>query len=529
MQKLKNRLKYAHVAACDHPIAAYFAKHWSSIVAHGTAWRITTLLVILALVLTACGISPPIVPLATTTPPPATPTTAFVPAWRGTITMYAQQYTPNRAGARFPLTAFRAVADEYERAHPGITIAFVDEDFPVWNDTVRDKAATGALYDVFWAQWSALNGPLPPGIAVDLAPYFDQPNPYAPDEARWRDIMNPLVIEQTTAPNGATYNINGDFVATAFFYNMSLFERANIAAPPRTWNDLLRVAEQLDAAGIQAATGVPYFPWWARHFLSDFYADDYALLAALDGQPGMSVLDEAIAINNGRLSTRDPRFLSWWPVFKQFTDYWQPRFVDQPPENADAALQAFLDGEAAMYYSGTFLVNTLREAEIDFEYGTFSFPIIGRSVTPYSTATNTANAVGGPNGAYQYAISTPRANRTMLEPGKFEAVLDWLRFIGTPEVMERVVNESGAFLPTWSGTEPRPALEALSIQADQELRAVMIGNASAGLEADLQRLFGEYLAGRRSLEEITPDVQAALDRAVAEYERVNQIELDQFR
>lgn len=165
----------------------------------------------------------------------AQPMWAQESGWTGTITMFAQSYTPNAEFAnQNDLTALQDAADAWQADHPGVTIEFVDEQFEGYNDIVRARAASGELWDVFWAQWGSLNSTLPEGIAVDLTPYFEQPNPYAPDADTWQEVMNETIISETRSPSGASYNINGDFVATAFFYNADLFEQAGIESTPTT-------------------------------------------------------------------------------------------------------------------------------------------------------------------------------------------------------------------------------------------------------------------------------------------------------
>lgn len=458
----------------------------------------------------------------------ASATEEAAPQWTGTITMRAQAYTPNARDDESPLTAFREVADAYEAEHPGVTIEFLDEEIPDNNNDIRVKAAAGELYDVFWAQWASLNGPLPQGIAVDLAPYFVEPNPYAPDFATWTEAMNPTIVAETAAPSGASYNLNGDFVATAFFYNQALFEQAGVTEEPTSWPELLEQAAQLQEAGIPAAVGVPLYSWWQRHFLSDFYAEDYERIAAFDGAPAISALDEAVAIDQGLLSTEDPRFMAWWPIFKEFTDTWVPDYLALAPDQNAAAYQDFIGSQAAMLYEGSYTPNQFEDSGISFGYSSFNFPPLDSDVSEYSTGLDTSNAVGGPNAAYQYAMSTEGANSTMEEPGKFEAVLDWMRYIGTPDVAERVVNEEGSFIPTWSGTTPNPGSEALAAQANLELRTISVGNTSATLGDDLQRIFGLYLSDNLSLEDAQLQVQQALDRSVTDYARSNDVDLEQY-
>lgn len=70
--------------------------------------------------------------------------------WQGTITFYAQSYTPNsQLEGAVPLTAFQQVADEYQQSHPGVTIQFVDEQIPDFVQTARVRAAGKELWDVF--------------------------------------------------------------------------------------------------------------------------------------------------------------------------------------------------------------------------------------------------------------------------------------------------------------------------------------------------------------------------------------------
>lgn len=450
-------------------------------------------------------------------------------SWQGTITFYAQSYTPNsQLEGAVPLTAFQQVADEYQQSHPGVTIEFVDEQIPDFVQTARVRAAGKELWDVFWAQSTALNSSLPRGIARDLTPDFDQPNPYIEGNDAWRDAMNPNVVNTTAAPSGAHYNINGDFVGTAFFYNPTLFEQAGISAPPTTWPELLQVSQQLSEAGIPSATGVQNFTWFQRHFLSDFYADDYAALAGCDGAPAISALDEANAIAQGTLSTQDPRFMAWWPVFKQLTDTWNQDLLAQPADTAsEQMLDSFVAGEGAMFYSGSWIPNQLALRDLSFELQSFSFPALDAEVSEYATGANTAGAVGGPNAAFQYAMSTPESNESMNEAGKQEAVLDWLHYIGTPQVIEQVVNELGSFAPTWPGTTAAPGLETFAEQANEELRVIAVGASSPELSTNIQRIFGLYLSNNAELEGAASDVQRELDRASQDYAETNGVELGQ--
>lgn len=62
--------------------------------------------------------------------------------WTGTITMFAQEYTPNAEVANsYGLTALQDAADGFAEEHPGVTVEFVDEKYDVYTEQVRVKAA----------------------------------------------------------------------------------------------------------------------------------------------------------------------------------------------------------------------------------------------------------------------------------------------------------------------------------------------------------------------------------------------------
>jgi len=453
--------------------------------------------------------------------------------WTGTITMYAHDYTPNSTVEnKDNLKAFRQVADAYQKSHPGVIINFVDQTYTDPYQTYRVKAAAGEMFDIWWGQWAALNSTLPRGIAVDLTPYYKQKNPYILGNTAWQNAMNATVVNETQAPNGAHYNINGDFVGTAFFYNKDLFKKAGISGTPSTWQQLLADCAKLKKAGITPVTGVPLHGWFVRHWLSDFYAQDFSKIVGYGGKgsSGMSALDEAVAIKKGVLSAKDPRFLAWWPIFKGLAGYWDKQYLTQDTSTSDdPTRQEFISGQAGIYYSGSWIPNYLKNAKVSFTWGTFPWPTLNKAVSPYAHGINTAGYVGGPNADYQYAISTPKADKSMAQPGKTEAVLDWLRYIGTPTVLQQVVNEKGTYVPTWPGTKPKGGGNGtFAAEANQTLHVITIGNASAQEDPAIQKAFSLYLGGDLSIQQAKTQVQAALDAAANDFAKTNGVDLSKY-
>ena len=149
--------------------------------------------------------------------------------WKGTITMYAQAYTPVAPGVKLVkgtprLTEFETLAKQFEKMYPGIKIQFIGPSFQDTIQQVETKAAGGDMYDVYMNQYYAFNSVFPRGVVYNLDPYFNQPNPYIPGNKRWKSVMSARVLQQTVDPaNGAHYLVDGDWVGTAFYYNKKLF------------------------------------------------------------------------------------------------------------------------------------------------------------------------------------------------------------------------------------------------------------------------------------------------------------------
>ena len=452
--------------------------------------------------------------------------------WKGTISMYVQDYTPNYPGAASKLKAFQQLADAYQKANPGILIKFSTTPVPDNDTMVRVKAAAGELFDIYWAQADSLNSTLPKGVATDLAPYFRQPNPYIPGNTAWQDVMNKAVLAETTAPGGAVYELSGDQVAYTIFYNKDLFKKAGVIREPTTWSELVAAARKIKAAGIEPMHAVPAYPWWSHHFMTDLYSTDYVKLTSYDKAPGQSPLDEAAAIQQGILTPKDTRFMDWWPTFKQFTDTWPKDYLTADPAKNYDAFQDFVGGKEAMIYEGSYKAREMRDAGIKFPIGSFNFPRLSAADVKGATGVYTGNAYSG-TGSFQFAVSTSKSNRTMT-PEKLAAVVDWMRYFGTPANLQKIVSENGSYVPSWPGTKaqfaPNFDSAALKQQVAQPNRAIGVGNASPNLGwGDLQKIFGLYLSGNITLPQAKSQAQTMLDRAAQDYARKNKIDLSQFK
>ncbi len=465
----------------------------------------------------------------------ASPPTVPKLAWKGTITMGAWVFTPTAPGQKVApgtvrQTALLTLANEFEKMYPGIHIKFLSPNYGNDPNFIRTEAAAGQLADVWDAQYADLNsGVIPHGIAVNLAPYFKKSNPYVSGNKEWGSYMSPLGLAVSQAPNGAYYEINGDYIATAFYYNKALFKKAGISKPPVTWAQLLSDSRILKAHGIDPGAHRPYWSWWSRLFLSNFLGIPTLkqLLSFQPGNPSITPQDEVVGYQKGILNPlKNPRVMAWWPVVKELYQYWDKNVSAVPvlnaPTSAVTGSTLFNAGKVAMTYSGSWepglwVAGKQKPANL----GAFNLPSIANT-SRYATTYDSTTTVGGPSGGFQYSISTPQADQTMSQPGKFQAVLDWLRFMSSPRADQMVVNQWGVTIPTFKGSHPLPALRSLTSALSKPWYPVFgFSDVSVSAHTQIFKLFQEYINGFISFASAKQQYAQIVQQAVQQYSAQN--------
>ena len=452
--------------------------------------------------------------------------------YRGTITMYAQAYSPDQPTATRPNppTKFRDIAAQWQAAHPGITIDFLanleaGQDYMTW---LKTRLAGGTAPDIFWAHCYELNtGGIPAGSFYQLNEYLDRPNKYIPGNSRWLDTFQKSLVTQTSGANGEINNINADYVGTMVVYNVRMFREAGINFPIVTWSDYTRACQMLKAAGFtpwafsfgNAGDASDYFTWFTRLYATNLFYNDFEKLAVRGGRSALSLnpVEVAIAVKNGYFTYTDPRFIGFWANIKDHIDNYMPRDSISPAINMQTILNMFINQQIAMIWNGSWVGNDLAAANVTWEYAGFPFPIPDTGSFPQATDFNSSPAVGGPFAAFQYAISSPRANMSM-NNDKLEAVLDWLMFITTPENNADIVNDLGSFVPTIIGAKPLPSNADLVSMLEAEPKVIDIGPLSLGTDAQqaFYREFQAYAQGNQTLDQAGRRILEVFDRAADE-------------
>lgn len=460
--------------------------------------------------------------------------------WSGTITMGAQGYTPavegvNLAPGTRELQEFGKAAEAFTALYPDITINFLGSEYTYDIDQMKTAATGGQLPDVWWQQASLVKTALPRGVALNLQEYMDRPNPFIEGNTAWRDVLNESVYATTAADPETIYTINGDFVGTAFFYNVSMFEEAGVE-PPTDFDGLLEVCRTLQEQGITPLAMQPIdggFGWLSRIFYANFLGQEtLETIDAFSEEPGISAIDVAVAYHQGLIDPRqNPAVLDWWPVAKQLFDYCDPTILQLPPSppvGSPTPGTYFAGEKVAMIYDGTWAPGAVVANGSDFEVGSFAWPSMA-GTSQYATDYDSSNAISGPNAAFQFNVSSDRSNSSLREEGKLDAVMAWVQFFSTPEWNEAICNENGSFLPTFTGATPPASMAGLAELAQQPIYSIAGGTEFTAEAFDqVSRMFQQFMLGQVSMDEVSTTFPEVIDKALTEFTRTTPVDFDSY-
>jgi len=163
----------------------------------------------------------------------------------------------------------KAMTDEFEKANPGVKVKleFVAYD-ALYDKIVAAKAAGGAgydvvLFDVIWPANFAENG-----VLVDVTSRLKDLNKASVFDGAWATVVY----------KDHYYGMPWILDTKYLFYNTEMLQKAGIAAPPKTWDELVSQAKTIQEKGI-----VKYPIVWSWSQAEAAICDYTTLVAAYKG------------------------------------------------------------------------------------------------------------------------------------------------------------------------------------------------------------------------------------------------------
>lgn len=322
------------------------------------------------------------------------------------------------------LADFEQIIDEFEAENPDIRIIQnqqQDADTAIRTLLVKDRAP-----DVITLNAGPSIGELlQAGVFHDFSgdPLLGTINPAV------QEIISELGNREGEV-NALGYVNNADGI----IYNRQIFEEQGLEVP-ETWDELIEVCEQLEAAGITPFYGTLADPWTV---LPSFNG-----LGAYAAQDGLFDEMREVGENAGADSS-----VSFQKDFQEVAErqaelfsYAQEGFRGR---NYDDGNAAFARGEVAMYMQGVWALNPIEQANPDIDAGIFPYPA--------SDDPDDRLLVSGVDVAVMIGRDTPHK----------EEAQRFVEFLFQPEIIERFA-ESQNMIPSVEGAEwsSDPALQSV--------------------------------------------------------------------
>jgi ABC-type glycerol-3-phosphate transport system substrate-binding protein len=418
----------------------------------------------------------------------------------------------------------KGILRAYEALHPGVTIQLVSAPSGIDNTTYTITQLTaGTAPDIVGTavaqeQWSDLTR----DWWVELTQWVDSPNPYDPQKRTFRDVFQPVYLNQLQLDN-RFWSITTAGQDAMIYYNKDLFARAGITGVPATWDALLAAQAQLQKAGI-----IPF----GMDGGDLTYADPFpSLPAIIESQtmagtikkihpgPGIVTLDELVAaVDNGTFSAMHADYQETWRLLKDWSRYWQPGYAVNANTFPTPAAHLFFTGKCAMYWAGSYLIPIIESSvpkNKTFAWGVFPFPQITPASSSFATPGAKNVGVWGAWGTCAWGITSDGHRR-----GHEDLARDFLFYLSAPR-QAAYYNQFNTYIPLYKGIPIRGsnALETKTLTAFNRVMgqpcALSTAETALGPSVQLQRtkLLQSYLTGQLSLGTAMSQMEPALMRA----------------
>ncbi|MGI4983126.1 MAG: ABC transporter substrate-binding protein [Janthinobacterium lividum] len=274
---------------------------------------------------------------------------AAAPAQAGTLAVNVAFKGANQR------VVWQQVFDQFKKAHPDIDlkVAFVDEEaykvqLPGWLSTAPPDVIT-------WHDGERMAFYAKRGLLEDLSADWSRND--------WNGMY--ASTKEASSYQGKQYAAPTVYYSWGMFYRKDLFQKAGIAAEPKTWPEFLDACRKLRAAGIAPIAVAGRDAWTLAGWF------DY-----LDLRLNGNAFHQQLMA--GAIPYTDARVRKVYAAWKELID--AKAFIDNPLSYDLDAVQPFLfQGKAAMMLMGTFITAGF-PASIKPEMAYFQFPIIDAKV-----------------------------------------------------------------------------------------------------------------------------------------------------
>ena len=249
----------------------------------------------------------------------------------------------------------------FEKENPDIKVEMTIYDHEAYKTQIRNFLPAEPPDVVNWFSGNRMKFFVNQGLFEDVSDVWDQNN-----------LHNELAAARSTMTvDGKQWGVPTTYYQWGFYYRKDIFAKYGLGEP-RSMADLMNIFETLKKNGVTPiAIGTKYL-WTAAGWF------DFLNLRINGYDFHMALMDGEVSYEDQRL---DRVFDVWGEIAK--SGYYIDNHASYSWQDGMAPM---INGDAAMYLLGNFIIPDLMRAGLEGKIGYFQFPVIDGSVRTYEEA-----------------------------------------------------------------------------------------------------------------------------------------------
>ena len=249
----------------------------------------------------------------------------------------------------------------FEKENPNIKVEMTIYDHEAYKTQIRNFLPAEPPDVVNWFSGNRMKFFVNQGLFEDVSDVWDQNN-----------LHNELAAARSTMTvDGKQWGVPTTYYQWGFYYRKDIFAKYGLGEP-RSMADLMNIFETLKKNGVTPiAIGTKYL-WTAAGWF------DFLNLRINGYDFHMALMDGEVSYEDQRL---DRVFDVWGEIAK--SGYYIDNHASYSWQEGMAPM---INGDAAMYLLGNFIIPDLMRAGLEGKIGYFQFPVIDGSVRTYEEA-----------------------------------------------------------------------------------------------------------------------------------------------
>ncbi len=370
-----------------------------------------------------------------------------------------------------PREAFANVVDQFRAEHPEIDVVLNTFDHEAYKTAIRGFLASDPPDIALWFAGERMKFFVDQGLLEDVSDVWDENNLHQ----KMASSRMPSTVD------GRQWGVPWGYYQWGIYYRTDIFDQYGLSVP-ETWEEFLEVGDTLVENGITPVTIGTRYLWTTAGWF------DYLNLR-------INGYDYHMDLMAGNATYQDPELDAVFEVWEDLIDrgFFLENHATYSWQEAQAPL---INGTAAMYLIGNFIIPDLESAGVIDNIGFFQFPVIDPSVGIYEDA---------PTETYHI----PAGARNKEDARKF------LAFVSRPDVLGEFAAAVGNISPHSDSPPPQDpfirkgfemlnAADGLAQFYDRDTSEEMAGYGMEG--------FQEFMVNPDRL----PGIRERLDRRRAE-------------